>query len=156
MQRSCNDSLATSPQVVIYKGRRGGRVAECGGLLNRLGLFRFNRFNRLQLGSNHLCRANVLSFGCDCSPLCSPSRQRQNKKSFFFHARESAVIVLRFVLRPPPRSRRSLSGSRFVSLRLLCPSTPSPSLPAPAICGRPATGLGMTMLATTGCPVPGW
>jgi hypothetical protein len=34
--------------------RRGGRVAECGGLLNHPGLFRFSNFNHLQLGSNHL------------------------------------------------------------------------------------------------------
>src|SRR5438270_3370339 len=56
----------------ISARRRGGRVAECGGLLNRLGLFRFSRFNHLQSEDHYLVRANVLSFGCECSPLCSP------------------------------------------------------------------------------------
>ena len=61
-------------------------MAECGGLLNHLGLLRFNRFNRLQLGSNHLSRANVLPFGCDCSSLCSPSPVKDKPPVCFFCA----------------------------------------------------------------------
>ena len=48
-------------------------MAECGGLLNHPGLFRFSHFNHLQSGNDHLSRANMLSFGCECSPLCSPN-----------------------------------------------------------------------------------
>jgi hypothetical protein len=31
-----------------------------------------NNWGATKLGSNHLSRANRLSFGCNCSPFCSP------------------------------------------------------------------------------------
>ena len=50
-------------------------MAECGGLLNHPRLFRFSHFNHLQLGRDQPSRANVLSLGCKCSPLCSPAKR---------------------------------------------------------------------------------
>jgi len=52
--------------------RRGGRVAECGGLLNVPPHYRFNIFNNLQLGEGCSKWGPCASFGSLCSPHCSP------------------------------------------------------------------------------------
>lgn len=43
--------------------RRGGRVAEGGGLLNLPRICRFNLLNHLHVGAGALKLANVVSFG---------------------------------------------------------------------------------------------
>jgi hypothetical protein len=86
--RGANMKRSRHVKLSQMNRRRGGRVAECGGLLNHLGLLRFSHFNRLQSGSDHLSRASVLSFGCKCSPLCSPAHLPG----------DSEVIVLRCLL----------------------------------------------------------
>jgi hypothetical protein len=48
-------------------------VAECGGLLNHRGIFRFSHFNHLQSGRNRPNRATVLSFGGVMLPALLPT-----------------------------------------------------------------------------------
>ena len=48
-------------------------MAEGGGLLNDPRSCRFNLPNNLQVGESHLKWGEYVSFGCICSPLCSPS-----------------------------------------------------------------------------------
>ena len=92
-------------------------MAECGGLLNHLGLFRSSHFSHLQSGNDHLSRANVLSFGSQCSPLCSPAKARSD--SFIRQLLCSALcskfqiqvlqdLPLKSVLNPSRHSGRQL------------------------------------------------
>jgi hypothetical protein len=53
-------------------------VAEGGGLLNLTRSCRFNLPNNLHVGASALKWGDAASFGCICSPLCSPILVRQS------------------------------------------------------------------------------